>query len=157
MFNSFVLYIQKHAICVNHAEVPFFHEERSAFRTKYTEVQIEAEMHATTHLFFFILDSRKLHPPKNAFYRPRWASKISAIPGSYKRCTPWLELETCCADLKPFAITLRLLGQLQHILPTLLHAWRLWRRKNSTKTKEIMASPSPVPFLSFILHCCFKR
>jgi len=71
MFNSFVLYIQKHAICVNHAEVPFFHEERSASRTKYTEVQIEAEMHATTHLFFIILDSRKLHPPKNAFYGPR--------------------------------------------------------------------------------------
>jgi hypothetical protein len=54
MFNSFVLYIQKHAICVNHAEVPFFHEERSASRTKYTEVQIEAEMHATTHIFLFL-------------------------------------------------------------------------------------------------------
>ena len=64
MFNSFVLYIQKHAICVNHAEVPFFHEERSAFRTKYTEVQIEAEMHATTHLFFFYFRFKETPPSK---------------------------------------------------------------------------------------------
>jgi hypothetical protein len=33
-----------------YTEVPFFHEERSASRTKYTEVQKEAEMHATTHI-----------------------------------------------------------------------------------------------------------
>jgi hypothetical protein len=36
-----------------------------------------------------------------------WASKTLAVPDSYKRCTPWLELETCYADLKLFIITLR--------------------------------------------------
>ena len=56
--------------------------------------------------YIFFLDSRKLHPPENALCGPRWASKTPAVPGSYKRCTPWLELETCYADLKPFAITL---------------------------------------------------
>jgi hypothetical protein len=55
------------------------------------------------HNFFFY--SRKSHSPKNALCRPRWASKTSAIPGFYKRCTSWLELETCYADLKSFAIS----------------------------------------------------
>jgi len=36
----------------------------------------------------------------------RWGSKTPAVPGSCKRCTPWFELETCCADLKPFTNTL---------------------------------------------------
>jgi hypothetical protein len=30
-------------------------------------------------------------------------SKTSTVLGSYKRYTSWLELETCCANLKPFA------------------------------------------------------
>jgi hypothetical protein len=55
----------------------------------------------------FFLDSRKPHPPKSTLCGPRWASKTPAVPSSYKRCTPWLELETCCVDLKSFAITLR--------------------------------------------------
>jgi len=59
---------------------------------------------------FFFLDSRKTHPPESAFCGLRWGSKTPAVPGSYKRCTPWLELETCNADPKPFAITLRPLG-----------------------------------------------
>jgi len=46
---------------------------------------------------------------KSVFYRFREASKTSAVPSSYKRCTSWLELETCCADLKSFIITLCLL------------------------------------------------
>jgi hypothetical protein len=58
-------------------------------------------------IFYFFLDSRKPYPPESVFYRHRWASKTPNVPGSYKRCTPWLELETCCADLKRFAITLR--------------------------------------------------
>jgi hypothetical protein len=39
----------------------------------------------------------------------KWASKIPAVPDSYKKYTSWLELETCYADLKFFAITPRLL------------------------------------------------
>jgi hypothetical protein len=72
------------------------------------------KLHGLLHMFieliFFFLDSRKPHPPESALYGPRWASKTPAVPGSYKRCTPWLELETWCADLKPFVITLRPLG-----------------------------------------------
>jgi hypothetical protein len=41
---------------------------------------------------FFFLDSRKPHPPESALCGPRWVSKTPAVPGSYKRCTPWLEL-----------------------------------------------------------------
>jgi len=47
---------------------------------------------------------------KSVFYRFRWKSKTPAVPDSYKRCTLLLELKTCCANLKPFTITLRLLG-----------------------------------------------
>ena len=57
--------------------------------------------------FSFFLDLRKHHPPESALYGPRWASKTPTVPGSYKRYTPWLELETYCADLNPFAITPR--------------------------------------------------
>jgi hypothetical protein len=54
----------------------------------------------------FFLDSRKLHFLKSIFCGFRWTSKTPVIPGSYKICTSWLELEICCADLKPFVITL---------------------------------------------------
>jgi len=54
----------------------------------------------------FFLDSRKPHPPESVLCGPRWGSKTPSVPGSYKRCTPWLEFGTCCADLKPFTITL---------------------------------------------------
>ena len=54
---------------------------------------------------FFL--SKKPHPLKSVLCGSRWASKTPAVPDSYKRCTPWLELETYCADLKLFAITLR--------------------------------------------------
>ena len=54
--------------------------------------------------YFFFLDSRKPYPPKSALCGLRWVSKTPAVPGSYKRCTPWLELETCCANLKPFTL-----------------------------------------------------
>ena len=36
---------------------------------------------------------------------PRWVSKTLFVPDSYKKCTSWLKLKTCCVDLKPFAIT----------------------------------------------------
>jgi hypothetical protein len=62
------------------------------------------------NISFFFFDSRKPHLLESTLCRPRWASKTPAVPGSYKRCTLWLELETCCADLKPFAITLCPLG-----------------------------------------------
>ena len=55
---------------------------------------------------FFFFNLRKLHLLKSVFYGLRWASKIPAVSDSYKRCTPWLELETCYTDLKSFAITL---------------------------------------------------
>jgi len=60
-------------------------------------------------LDFFFLDSRKPHLLKSVLCELRWASKTPAIPGFYKRCMSWLELETCCTDLKSFTITLRLL------------------------------------------------
>jgi hypothetical protein len=56
---------------------------------------------------FFFFYSRKLYFLKNIFCGFRWASKTPAVPDSYKRCTPWLELESCSANLKSFAITLR--------------------------------------------------
>ena len=62
---------------------------------------------------FFFLNSRKSHFPESVFCGSKWASKIPVVPGSYKRCTPWFELETCYADLKPFAITPRYLGTLK--------------------------------------------
>jgi hypothetical protein len=58
---------------------------------------------------FFYYYSGKLYFLKNTLCGLRWASKIRVVPDSYKRCTSWLELETYCADLKSFAITLRLL------------------------------------------------
>jgi hypothetical protein len=78
------------------------------------------------HCFFFFLNSRKPHSQESALCGPRWASKTSAVPGSYKRCTFWPELETCCADLKPFTITLRPLG-------TCFHCWLLNRTNSRLK------------------------
>jgi len=60
--------------------------------------------------FFFFWIRGNLTPLESALCGRRWGSKTPAVPGSYKRCTPWLELETCCANLKPFAITLHPLG-----------------------------------------------
>jgi hypothetical protein len=60
------------------------------------------------YIFFFLLEETP--PSESALYGFRWASKTSAVSSSYKRCTPKLELETCCADLKPFVITLRPFG-----------------------------------------------
>jgi hypothetical protein len=77
-------------------------------------------------LFFFFLDSRKPHSQESVFCGSRWASKTSAVSGSYKRCTPWLELETCCADLKFFTITLCPLG-------TCFHCWLLNRTNSRLK------------------------
>jgi hypothetical protein len=65
-------------------------------------------MVASFILFFWIRGN--LTFLKSVLYRLRWGSKTPVVPGSYKRCTPWLELDTCCADLKPFAITLHPLG-----------------------------------------------
>ena len=53
-------------------------------------------------LFFFFLDSSKFYLPKNAFCGLRRESKISVVPGSYKRCMSWLELEIYCAAISIF-------------------------------------------------------
>jgi len=50
--------------------------------------------------FFFYL--RKLQLLESVLYGSRWVNKTLAVPGSYKRCISWLELETYCADLKSF-------------------------------------------------------
>jgi hypothetical protein len=75
------------------------------------EMNLKIKNHWIYNSKFIFLDSSKLHPLESALCGPRWASKTSAIPGSYKRCTSWLELETCCVDLKPFAIMRRLLEE----------------------------------------------
>jgi hypothetical protein len=61
------------------------------------------------NLNFFFFRFEEIYLLKNVFCWFKWASKILAVSGSYKRYTSWFELETCYADLKPFAITLRLL------------------------------------------------
>jgi len=61
-------------------------------------------------LFFFWFE--ETHPLESVLYESRWVSKIPTVPGSYKRCTAWLELKTCYADLKSFVIALLL-----YILP----------------------------------------
>jgi len=75
---------------------------------------------------FFFLNSRKLHLPESALCEPRWVSKTPAVAGSYKRCTSWLELETYCVDLKPFAITL---------LITLRQSIKLWINSSGSLNK----------------------
>jgi hypothetical protein len=69
-----------------------------------------AALQSNTGQFFFFWIRGKPHPQESALCGLRWASKTPAVPSSYKRCTPWLELETCCANFKPFAITLRPFG-----------------------------------------------
>jgi hypothetical protein len=69
-----------------------------------------------SYTFFFFL--RKLHSLKSVFYGFKWASKIPVITDSYKRCMSRLELETCCANLKFFVITLRFLGTPSYTLHT---------------------------------------
>ena len=87
--------------------------------TSYQMFSIYAKLIHVNHCFtcgwynllewFIYFYSRKPYPPESVLCGSRWASKTSAVPGSYKRCTPWLELETCCADLKSFVITPRCL------------------------------------------------
>jgi len=74
------------------------------------------DLNLRPNIFFFFWIRGNLAPPESALCGPRWGSKIPVVSGSYKRCTPWLELETCCADLKPFAITLRPLRTRPNIL-----------------------------------------
>jgi hypothetical protein len=63
--------------------------------------------HPTRQYFFFwfFLDLRKLYSLESVLCGFRWASKTPVVPCSYKRCTPWLKLETCCVNLKLFTIT----------------------------------------------------
>jgi hypothetical protein len=81
-------------------------------------------------LWNIFLDSRKPHFSKSALCGSRWASKTPAVPDSYKRCTPWLELETCCAHLKPFVITLRPLGTMLWNMLPLYNAYKAKSLKN---------------------------
>jgi hypothetical protein len=55
---------------------------------------------------FFLIQGNLL---ESIFYGLRWVNKTPAVPDSYKKYTPWLELETCYADLKLFTITLHFL------------------------------------------------
>jgi hypothetical protein len=95
--------------------------------------------------FFFFLNSRKPHLPKSALCEPRWVSKTPAVPGSYKRCTPWLELETCYADLKLFAITLRPLGTLYPLSTTnnIIHVPILFTLGESKKIEKPIKPRNP--------------
>ena len=68
----------------------------------------------TKYIFFWIQENPT--SPENALYKSRWASKTLTILSSYKKCTPWLELETYHADFKPFAITLHPLKTFHRIL-----------------------------------------
>jgi hypothetical protein len=52
-----------------------------------------------TNMIFFLFEETP--PPESALWGSRWASKTPAVPSFYKRCTPWLELETCYVDLEP--------------------------------------------------------
>jgi len=77
-------------------------------------------------LFFFWI-RENLISLESVLCGSRWGSKTLDIPGSYKRCMPWLELETYCADLKPFIITLvsgtqALYSSFQCIQTSLSHA-----------------------------------
>jgi hypothetical protein len=69
--------------------------------TGYKNVTVECKR----NLFFFGFEETP--PPESALCGFKWASKTPAVPDSYKRCMLWLELETCCVDLKLFTITPR--------------------------------------------------
>jgi hypothetical protein len=80
-------------------------------------------------LFFWIRGN--LTSSESVLCGCRWGNKTPVVPDSYKRCTPWLELETCCADFKPFTITLRFLGT---FIDTFNHDYRtlrFWSRVSS--------------------------
>jgi len=62
--------------------------------------------HKTHYLYFFFWIQGNITPRKAHFVGPG-ESKTPTVSGSYKRCTLWLELQTCCADLKLFTITLQ--------------------------------------------------
>jgi len=81
----------------------------------------------------FFLDSRKSHSLESALCGSKWGSKIPAVPDSYKSCTPLLELETCCADLKSFTITLH---PLKMNTPS-SSSWKKRRRKKKWNPKFI--------------------
>jgi hypothetical protein len=99
--------------------------------------------------FFFFWIRGNLTSPESALCGLRWGSKTPAVPGSYKRCTPWLELKTCCADPKPFAITLRPLG-LGFFLPSsfLSHGLGMY-------TKQAKNEMCPFILFLFQLHPLF--
>jgi len=85
---------------------------------------------AENMLWNIFLDSRKPHFSESTLCGSRWTSKTPAVPDSYKRCTPWLELETCCAHLKPFVITLRPLGTMLWNMLPLYNAYKAKSLKN---------------------------
>ena len=64
--------------------------------------QVTRVLLSSTCIFFFKFEKTLFL--REYILRFRWASKILVALDSYKRCTPWLELETCCADLKLFII-----------------------------------------------------
>jgi hypothetical protein len=74
------------------------------------EIQVEREESWILDMNTLFLLFKKTPSLKSVLCGTRWTSKIQVVPGSYKRYMPWLELETCYADLKLFIITLRPLG-----------------------------------------------
>jgi len=72
--------------------------------------------------FFFFFGFEETLSPESVFCRPRWASKTPAVPDSYKRCTPWLELEICCAGLDSNS---RSAVQVSSFLPSRYAPWEL--------------------------------
>jgi hypothetical protein len=70
-----------------------------------THTHTHDNIYSRQYLIFFFLNLRKPHFFKNILCKSRWGRKTPAVSGFYKRCTPWLELETCYTDLKSFVIT----------------------------------------------------
>jgi hypothetical protein len=107
--------------------------------------------------YFFFLNSRKPHLPENVLCGLRRASKIPTVPSSYKRCTSWLELKTCVADLKPFIITPRSLNYKQ-IHATLLKY--MYKENTPTLWHHPLYCPlnykqSSLSYTTWVLLICF--
>jgi len=83
------------------------------FQKNYLEIIVRKKRSIIYSFFFnflfkyFFFWFEETPTPESVFCGPRWVSKTLAVPGSYKRCTSWLELETCYANFKPFVITPR--------------------------------------------------
>jgi len=64
----------------------------ATIRCNIDKISIAGKICVNFFSFFFIRGN--LTFPESVFCGPRWGSKTPAVPGSYKRCTPWLELKS---------------------------------------------------------------